>query len=248
MARGGGLFVPFGLSHLSALALTAGVAATLIRATAAAPASTRARVARFALAATLVLLGGYEIATAVREGWFAPVMIVPLQICDAAIWLAVLGLITLERRLAEILYFWALSGGTLALLTPDVRRGFPDLEFVVFFGLHGLVVASACVLVFGFGLVPSRGAPLRVFAITCGFAVVGAIVNAAFGTNYMYLARKPANPTLLDHFGPWPLYILVGAALGLALFLLLDLPLRVVRRRSLESPPPGGDDRGFGPT
>jgi len=58
-----------------------------------------------------------------------------------------------------------------------------------------------------------------------------AVVDAALGANYMWLREKPPS-TILDLFGPWPYYILGGAVLGIALFLLLDLPYRITARRS----------------
>jgi uncharacterized membrane protein YwaF len=38
------------------------------------------------------------------------------------------------------------------------------------------------------------------------------------------LRAKPAEPTPLDWFGPWPLYLVVAALIGLALFHLLMTP------------------------
>jgi uncharacterized membrane protein YwaF len=34
------------------------------------------------------------------------------------------------------------------------------------------------------------------------------LVNWAIGSNYMFIARKPDTPSLIDVLGPWPLYII----------------------------------------
>jgi hypothetical integral membrane protein (TIGR02206 family) len=51
-----------------------------------------------------------------------------------------------------------------------------------------------------------------------------AVVNAVLGSNYLYVARKPDSPTLLDLLGPWPWYILSMEAIGVTVFCLLYFP------------------------
>jgi hypothetical integral membrane protein (TIGR02206 family) len=181
---------------------------------------------RWILAAGSVGLVAFELAVAAREGWLTWKTFLPLELCDAALVLAVLVLLRPRRLPAELVYFWAGSGSVLAMATPDLAWNFPRWEFVVFFGLHGLVLAAALVLVFGLGLRPRPGAPWRALGITVGWAALAGLANLLLGTNFMYLRHKPLSATPLDWMGPWPVYIGVGAVVALVLFHLLALPFR----------------------
>jgi uncharacterized membrane protein YwaF len=92
------------------------------------------------------------------------------------------------------------------------------------------VVVAAAALTFGLGHVPRPGAVGRVFLLTNAYAAVVGIVDWATGMNYLYLRAKPVEPTLLDLFGPWPVYIVAADVLALGLFLVLDVPFRAGRR------------------
>jgi hypothetical integral membrane protein (TIGR02206 family) len=217
-------FVPFGAAHVGALAcvaLAAGLLVLLVRARPRLAASVR-RV----LAAGIVGLLSFELAVASREGWLSWKTVLPLELCDAALVLAVVTLLRPRQTPAEIVYFWAGSGTLLAMLTPELPWGFPRWEFVVFFGLHGLVLVAALVLVFGLGLRPGPGAPWRMLGITAGWAAFVGLVNLVLGTNFMYLRHKPTVATPLDWMGPWPVYVGVCGIVALALFHVLALPFR----------------------
>ncbi len=181
---------------------------------------------RAVLAAGIVLLVAFELAVAAREGWLTWKTVLPLELCDAAMVLAVLTLLRPRPPTAEIVYFWAGSGTVLAMLTPELPWNFPRWEFVVFFGLHGLVLVTAALLVFGLGLRPRPGAPWRVLGITAGWAAFVGLANLVLGTNFMYLRHKPIVATPLDWMGPWPVYVGSGALVALAFFHVLALPFR----------------------
>ncbi len=217
-------FVPFGPSHLGAFLTVGALALALV-----ALVRRRPRLLtplRWVLAASLVVLVSFELTKGAFEGWLDWQSALPLELCDAAMLLAVFSLLWPRRWAVELLYFWAGSGSPLAMLTPDLQWDFPRWEFFVFFGLHGLVVVSALLLVFGQGIRPGPGAPLRALSITAAWTALAALVDWALGTNFMYLRAKPSVATPLDWMGPWPVYIGGAAVLAFVVFELLALPFR----------------------
>jgi hypothetical integral membrane protein (TIGR02206 family) len=162
-----------------------------------------------------------QVTYAVRGEWTAQVNL-PLQLSDAVTLASVAALWHPEwALLVELVYFWALSASLQAVLTPDLMQAFPDPLFFTYFATHSGAIAAACLLVFGARRVPRPGALWRVYAITAAFAAVAAVATVLTGGNYMFLRRKPAGGSLLDFMGPWPVYILVGAAVGLIFFVAL---------------------------
>jgi hypothetical integral membrane protein (TIGR02206 family) len=155
----------------------------------------------------------------------------PLELCDAAGVATIVALLTRRQAAFELAYFWGLSGTFQALLTPPLEQGFPHPDFFRYFLLHSGVVVGVLLLGPGLGMRPRRGAVWRAVAYTLLYTSAIGLVDAALGANYMWLREKPPS-TILDLFGPWPFYILGGVFLGVALFLLLDLPYRITARRS----------------
>jgi hypothetical integral membrane protein (TIGR02206 family) len=155
----------------------------------------------------------------------------PLQLCDVTLWMAVLACLTVRPAIVEFAYFAGVAGAGMALLTPDLWKPWPSYPAIYFFVAHGGIVIAAAVMVFGRISPLRRGAVWRAFAILIGFAVLVGIFNAITGANYMYLCRKPKGASLLDVLGPWPLYLVAGAAAALALFWLLWLPARPGREK-----------------
>ena len=219
-------FELFGAQHLAVLALTVAAAAALSALARRHREDRVGHVLRASLAALMLAgVAGYVIAEA-RTREVRLVELLPLHLCDAAIFVGVYALLTRRPLACELLYFWALAGSTLAMVTPEVWYALPDWRTAVFFLMHGLTVTAAIVLTFGYGCRPRPRAAWRAFALTVAYAAVVAGIAVALDANFLYLRAKPATPTLLDHFGPWPWYIVTAAAIGLVLFLLLELPFR----------------------
>ena len=216
----------FGTLHLTLLAAIAAIAIVLVQICRRQLVS-----ARIVCTALGVGIAANEIAWWIwrysREGIRATNL--PLQLCDAAVWVSVFACLTRARWLGEFCYFVGIAGAGMALITPDLWAPWPQWPSVYFFLAHGGVVVAAILMAFS-GVVRFEPQSVwRPFALLLGFAVIAGSVDALTGANYMYLREKPKGGSLLDVMGPWPWYAAGGMALAVALFWLLWLPVRPSR-------------------
>ena len=129
---------------------------------------------------------------------------------------------------------WLSLGGPLAPdkylpLHPALTVAFPSWPFVMFFVQHFAVVAAALYLVLVDGWRPRqplwRG-PGEAFGWGVGYLCMVICVNRLLGTNFGFASHPPDNPSLLDHLGAWPWYLVSTLGMALVLFSLLALPFR----------------------
>ncbi len=217
----------FGPAHLLILASVPAVALLLSWLSRRSPASARA--IRYALGTFLALNEFVWDAYNLHFGGFRFPGGLPLQLCDATLWMTVLALFTLNPLAFEIAYFAGLGGAGMALLTPDLWAPLASYPTIYFFVAHGLVVACTLMLLWSRQAWPRPGSPWKVFAALNVYAVAIGIFNLIFKTNYMYLCSKPASASLMNVLGPWPWYLLPCEAVALAIFWLLWLPVRRYR-------------------
>lgn len=160
-----------------------------------------------------------------QEGFRFPLNL-PLQLCDVTVWSTVIACITLTPLAVEFSYFAGLAGAGMAVLTPDLWSAWLSYPAIYFFLAHGGIVIAIAVLVFGRLTRLRAGAVWRAFGMLILYVVFLGVFDGVFGANYMYLRQKPANATLLTVLGPWPVYLIAGLGIALALFWLLWLPVR----------------------
>ncbi len=173
----------------------------------------------------------------IANGTWTVQELLPLHACSILIWLAGFMLIYKNYGIYEFVYFMGIAGALQALMTPNIGiYGYPHFRFFQTFVSHGLLVTSAIYMTTVEGFRPTWRSMLRVMVISNIYMVVIFFVNQWLGSNYLYVAHKPAGPTLLDALPAWPWYLLYMEALAVLMLLLLYLPFMIKDWRSKSQP------------
>ncbi len=150
---------------------------------------------------------------------------VPLQLTDLATTAGAYALWSQRHWAAALTYYWGLVLSVQALISPVLRGpDFPNYQFLAFWAIHLLVVWAAIYLTWGRGFRPTWRDYRFVVGATLAWAVITLTFNSIAGTNYGFLNRKPSTPSLLDLFGPWPIYVFVASVLVLVVWALMTCP------------------------
>jgi hypothetical integral membrane protein (TIGR02206 family) len=157
----------------------------------------------------------------------------PFYLCDVVSLVLAYALIRRRQRWAEVGYLWGLAGTVQGLITPTLYFSWDTVEYYVFFAQHGGVPVAALTLAFGAGLKPERGAFLRAIFWSWIYLLVVFGVNWLLGANYGFLCAKPGVESLFDYMGPYPWYLLTLQFIAFTFYLLLLLPFRPEKRRSI---------------
>jgi|SRR5580658_9706524 hypothetical integral membrane protein (TIGR02206 family) len=212
---------PVHLAILAAVPLLAAIFAAVQRKLA--PGS---RVLRFGLAVVLLLDGA---AYYINFAWHGERLFpnhLPLELCDASLFLIIIALFSLNRTIFDLAYYGVLAGASMSLLTPNISEPFPSFTTVQYFVNHGLMVTAALYLVWSRQARPRPGSVGRAMLALNVYAAFVGIFDFIFKTDYMFLVAKPKADTLLTILGPWPWYIVTCEGVAFSIFLLIYLPFR----------------------
>ncbi len=234
-------FTPYGVSHRVVIVLLLVGAAALISLGRARPDGAPARRDGRALAmAILAVTVPLQLVALERTDWDVERSL-PLQLCDLASLVAPYALWTRRPWAVAVTYYWGLTLTTQAVLTPDLASDFPNPVFLLFWGMHLMVVWAACYLTWGNGLVPAWSGYRTAVAVTLTWVLVVFGVNALLGSNYGYLNAKPPSASVLDYLGDWPLYVVAEAAIILTVWALLTWPWVDGARHAAHQPGSAGE-------
>ncbi|MFC0560008.1 YwaF family protein [Halalkalibacter alkalisediminis] len=153
----------------------------------------------------------------------------PLQLCTISLYLCLFMLITKNFFVFEVVYFFGMAGALQALITPDLFYTFPHFRFLHFFIAHIAIILSILYMVWVEKFSVTFSSIFKSMLVLNGIAFIAFWTNKITGANYMFLSRKPNNPSMLDLLGPYPWYILSLEFIALFMFVLLYLPFLLKR-------------------
>ena len=182
-------------------------------------------------------------------GWFVSVVVIsfhlyrmlfdnynfktdlPLYLCS--LMALMIPIFTYYRKfwMFEILVFWIIGGTLQAVITPDITDGFPSFDYFRYWIVHLGLLTIVFYFIFVFQMKPTLRSVFKSFLALQVYLALMMLLNYVLDANYFYLNEKPKSASLLDYFGEWPYYILVGQLIIIPLFLLIYLPFYLSERK-----------------
>jgi hypothetical integral membrane protein (TIGR02206 family) len=223
------LFHPFGAAHLAVIFLTIALPFFLAFAVHRTKSRFLERSICFSISALLLINYVAYLIVARNFGVTSWQKTLPMQLCDWAMVVIIVALWTGNRRWLEIAYFWGIGGTLQAIITPNLRFGFPDLRFISFFVAHSGIIIGIVFLMLIYGFRPRPIGILRTFAWTEFYFVIAFTIDLLTGENYGFLLHKPEAFSLLSYLSDWrPLYLIEFHGLAWLFFCVLYAPFAIV--------------------
>jgi hypothetical integral membrane protein (TIGR02206 family) len=155
--------------------------------------------------------------------------ILPMQMCDWGMVVVIVAMWTGSQRWFEVAYFWGIGGTLQAVLTPNLRFGFPDWRFISFFTSHCGIIVGVVFLMLTRQYRPYPMSIVRVWLWSEFYFVITLIADELTGVNYGFLLHKPEAFSILSFLSDsWPLYLLEMHGVALLFFLVLYAPFAIV--------------------
>jgi hypothetical integral membrane protein (TIGR02206 family) len=152
----------------------------------------------------------------------------PMQMCDWSLVVVIVAMWSGSRRWFEVAYFWGIGGTLQAVLTPNLRFGFPDWRFISFFMSHSAVIIGVVFLMLTRGYRPYPMSLARAWLWSEFYFVVALSVDEVTGVNYGFLLHKPEAFSILSFLSDSRgVYLLQLHLVALVFFVVLYLPFAI---------------------
>jgi hypothetical integral membrane protein (TIGR02206 family) len=183
----------------------------------------------FAISALLMINYVAYLIVARQFGVAAWQKMLPMQLCDWAMVVIIVALWTGSRRWLELAYFWGIGGTLQALITPNLRFGFPDLRFISFFVAHSGIIIGIIFLMLIYGFRPRPMGIFRTIAWTEFYFLIAFTIDLLTDENYGFLLHKPEASSLLSFLSDSrPIYLIEFHLLAWIFFCVLYAPFAIV--------------------
>lgn len=155
----------------------------------------------------------------------------PLYLCSLMALL--IPIFTFYRRywMFEILVFWIIGGTLQGVITPDIKDGFPSFDYFRYWIAHLGLLTIIFYFIFVFKMRPKLKSLFKSFLALQMYVALIMVINYFLDANYFYLNQKPESASLLNYFGEWPYYILVGQLIVIPLFFIIYLPFYFTNKK-----------------
>ena len=217
-------FILFGTAHLTALGIIVVINILAVFWGRKASDESRKRF-RWALAGLLIMDEFLWHLWNFTTGQWTLQTMLPLHLCSVFVFLSAYMLVTKSYTIYEYAYFLGIAGASQALLTPDAGiYGFPHFRAFQVMISHGSIITAAVFMTLVEGYRPTWQSLKRVLIGGNLYMAVIFVFNLLIGSNYLFIAHKPATASLMDVLPPWPIYIVFIELIGVVVSLLLYIP------------------------
>ena len=160
---------------------------------------------------------------------YAWILVIPIHMCNLSAILIGIFLLTGNKLLYEVAFFWGLGGGIMALLTPTVAYTFPDSEYMMFFFGHGLLIVVIGYASIALGNRPTISSVKNGIGVSLITLPTIYLINFILGSpaNYWYLGSRPEGENIMNFLPDPPMHIPLTIIIGISLFCLIYLPFWV---------------------
>src|SRR2546423_9509764 len=222
-------FHPYGLPHLSVIFLTIALPfllASLVRRTK----SHRIEKTIIGVLSAVLILNYVVFLIFVRShGVVDWRQMLPMQMCDWGMVVVIVAMWTGSERWFEVAYFWGIGGTLQAVLTPNLRYGFPDWRFISFFTSHCGIIVGVVFLMLTCRFRPYPMSLVPVWLCSAFYFLVTLVVDELTGFNYGFLLHKPEAFSILSFLSDSrPVYLLELHGVALFFFVGLSAPFAIV--------------------
>jgi len=221
-------FQPYGLPHLTVIFLTIVLPFALAALVQRTKSVRIEKVIIAALSAVLILNYLAYLIFIRSQGSAEWQQMLPMQMCDWGMAVVIVALWTGSQRWFEVAYFWGIGGTLQAVLTPNLRYGFPDWRFISFFTSHSAIIVGVVFVMLTRRYRPYPMSIVRAWLWSEFYFVVTLITDKITDFNYGFLLHKPEAFSILSFLSDSrSAYLIQLQGVALLFFLVLYAPFAV---------------------